>query len=367
MGGGKAFPDGFHHIHGYSVSGLFVKLGVGVERKNKVDPLICPSLQAQAFPRRQAADTLNRLQGALVAVCGEGMGDFSSNPAASGVLLSIGQIDAVAGVGHFVSLFGVLLDGQAHLVQAGFPAHSSGLGCQGAAYPFRGVDSASLCAGADLHKRCACCFSERKYFSPASLIKISDKVHPFSGLGDSEILAVKHLPFHKIPQSVQRMEDGRKRPAPVMVKQSGNIFKQQIRRSFCRSQPGNFKEQGTSWIVESSTVSSNRKRLAGKSAAQQVEARHSFWIGFSDIFTKPLSFRIEQGFIALVCFFVDLAMAYAGKPSGAGEPFPEPANAGEQVNISYGFLYHAPFEGFDESLKHNQWTSPLSLSGIQSI
>jgi hypothetical protein len=89
------------------------------------------------------------------------------------------------------------------------------------------------------------------------------------------------------------MEDGRKRPASVMVKQAGNIFKQQIRRSFCRSQPGNFKEQGTSWIVESPTVSGNRKRLAGKSAAQQVEVGNAVWIGFSDIFTKPLSSRIE--------------------------------------------------------------------------
>ena len=24
VGGGKAFPDGFHHIHGYAVSGLLV-------------------------------------------------------------------------------------------------------------------------------------------------------------------------------------------------------------------------------------------------------------------------------------------------------------------------------------------------------
>ena len=146
---------------------------------------------------------------------------------------------------------------------------------------------------------------------------------------------------------------------PYVLKHIRNIFKQQIRRSFCRSQPGNFKEQGTSWIGKSSTVSSNRKRLAGKSAAQQVEVGDAVGIGFSAFVTNTLSFRIEQGFIALVCFFVDFAMAYAGKPSGAGEPFPEPADAGEQVNISYGFLYHAPFVGFDESLKHNQWTSPL--------
>ena len=151
---------------------------------------------------------------------------------------------------------------------------------------------------------------------------------------------------------------------PYALQHIRHIFKQQIRRSFCRSQPGNFKEQGTSWIVESPTASSNRKRLAGKSAAQQVEARHSFWIGFSDIFTKPLSFRIEQGFIALVCFFVDLAMAYAGKPSGTGEPFPEPADTGKQVDISYSFSYHAPCSQIGICLKHNQWTSPLSLSGI---
>ena len=139
------------------------------------------------------------------------------------------------------------------------------------------------------------------------------------------------------------MEDGRKCPAPVMIKQSGNIFKQQIRRSFCRSQPGNFKEQGTSWIGKSPTVSSNRKRLTGKTSAQEFKVGDVAWIGFSDIFTEPLSFGIEQGFIALVGFFVDFAVSYTGKSSGTGESYPEPANTGEQVNISYGFLYHAPY------------------------
>ena len=162
-------------------------------------------------------------------------------------------------------------------------------------------------------------------------------------MGDAKIFAVEHLPFQTIPQSVQRMEDGRKCPAPVMIKQSGNIFKQQIRRSFCRSQPGNFKEQGTSWIGKSPTVSSNRKRLTGKTSAQEFEVGDIARIGFSDIFTEPLSFGIEQGFIALVGFFVDFAVSYTGKSSGTGESFPEPANTGEQVNISYGFLYHAPY------------------------
>ena len=47
--------------------------------------------------------------------------------------------------------------------------------------------------------------------------------------------------------------------------------------------------------------------------------------------------------IALIGFFVDFAVSYTGKSSGTGESFPEPANTGEQVNISYGFLYHAPY------------------------
>lgn len=380
MGDGKLFPDGFHHIHGDAVPGLFVKLGVGLERENNVDALVLPTLQPQAFPWRQTADSATEqnavavlggegkhgffrrfdapsvladsfpfrgknctsFQGSLIAVCGEGMGDFSSNPAVAGILLGIGQIDAVAGIGYFVPLLGVLLDGQAHLIQTGFSAKAARLRRKGAAYSFWGVDSFSLRSGQDLYKRCACCFGERKYFSSASFIKISDKIDPAAGLRNAEIFAVKHLPLHKIPQSVQRMEDGRKRPATVMVKQAGNIFKQQIRRSFCRSQPGNFKEQGTSWIVESAPVSSNRKRLAGKSSTQEFKVGDVTRIGFSDIFTEPLSFGIKQGFIALVGLFVYLTMAYADKISGPAESFPESANAGEQVNISYGFLYHTP-------------------------
>ena len=84
-------------------------------------------------------------------------------------------------------------------------------------------------------------------------------------------------------------------------------------------------------------------RLTGKTSAQEFKVGDVAWIGFSDIFTEPLSFGIEQGFIALVGFFVDFAVSYTGKSSGTGESFPEPANAGEQVNISYGFLSHTPY------------------------
>jgi hypothetical protein len=69
----------------------------------------------------------------------------------------------------------------------------------------------------------------------------------------------------------------------------------------------------------------------------------------------------------LIGFFVDFTMSYTGKSSGTGEPFPEPANAGEQVNISYGFLSHTPFLEKLQKLTHNQRTSPLSHGEMKYI
>lgn len=81
------------------------------------------------------------------------------------------------------------------------------------------------------------------------------------------MFAVKHRPFDMIPQVIKRGEDGRKRPAAVMVKQSRYVFKQKIRRSFGFSQSGNFKEESTSCIFKPFSAASERKCLAGESAA----------------------------------------------------------------------------------------------------
>ena len=316
MGFRQPPADGFHHTHGHAVARLLVKLGVGLKRDHLIDPFILPALQPQAFPWRQTADALSipcpgsfpfvvmgyglprfqapgifskfrvlvhihKAQDSLISVSREGMGDLSPNPAAAGIGGGICQVDTIAGIRRLISLFGVLLDGQAHFIQAGFPAEAAWLRREGTAYSFRGVDSFPLGSGADLDKRRSCCFGERKYFSSASLIKISDKIHPFSGLGNPKIFAVSswqvlvahRIPFGNsvspyglpllpakslawltcsvasalttvcrryqlfadtIPQSVQRMEDGRKRPAPVMVKQSGYVMN---RNQLCIAPP----------------------------------------------------------------------------------------------------------------------------------
>ena len=178
------------------------------------------------------------------------------------------------------------------------------------------------------------CCGERKYFSSASLIKISDNVHTAAGLGDAKILAVKHLPFHEIPQSLQRIEDCRKRPAAVMIKQSGNIFKQQIARLPGFSQSGKLKEQGPSGISESFSSASDAECLTRESTAEQVEFGHCFRIGFSGIVNEPLSFRIKQSSVAAQCILVALAVSHTLESSGPTKSFPETADPGKHINKS---------------------------------
>ena len=170
------------------------------------------------------------------------MGDFAAHPATTGFHLRIGQVDAIAWIGHLIAFPGGLLDWESHLIQPCFSTHATGSTRERATYSAWVVDPTSLWSVMDTGKRRFICSGERKYFSSASLIKISDNVHTAAGLGNAKILAVKHLPFDMIPQSLQRIEDRRKRPAAVMVKQAGNIFKQQIARLPGFSQSGKFKE-----------------------------------------------------------------------------------------------------------------------------
>ena len=71
------------------------------------------------------------------------------------------------------------------------------------------------------------------------------------------MFAVKHHPFHAVPQVIKRGEDGRKRPAFVMRQQSRNVFEQKIRRSFGLSQSGNFKEESAAGVVKALSSASD--------------------------------------------------------------------------------------------------------------
>jgi len=53
-----------------------------------------------------------------------------------------------------------------------------------------------------------------------------DNEHSFPIVGDSEILAVKHLPLEVIPQLIKRFDDGLKSEAKIVREKPFNVFKQ---------------------------------------------------------------------------------------------------------------------------------------------
>ena len=153
------------------------------------------------------------------------------------------------------------------------------------------------------------------------------------------MFAVKHRPFDMVPQVRKRGEDGRKRPAAVMVKQSWNIFEQKIRRPSGFSQAGNFKEESTSCIVKSFSAASERKRLAGESPTQKVEVGQVVGVNGSGVWIVSLLLPdVVDGAVAGLGIFVYLTMADALEAAGAGQTRPKAADSGEHIKITYQML-----------------------------
>ena len=116
-----------------------------------------------------------------------------------------------------------------------------------------------------------------------------------------------------------------------MVKQTGYIFQDEIRRVSGLNQSGNFKEQSSSGVTKAPSCPGHAETLARKSAAEQLEVRHGAGVGFSGIFNEPLSLRVKQGVITAVGVFVDFAVSYAFKSSGTSQSFAETADPGEHI------------------------------------
>ena len=119
-----------------------------------------------------------------------------------------------------------------------------------------------------------------------------------------------------------------------MRKQSGNVLKEQIRRSLCLSQPGNLKEESASGIFEASSPASLRKCLAGESSAQEVEVWEIAGVNFSGVWIIHflLSGMVDST-VAGVSVFVDLAVTDTLKPSRPVETGTEAADACEHVKV----------------------------------
>ena len=141
-----------------------------------------------------------------------------------------------------------------------------------------------------------------------------------------------------------------------MVKQTGYIFQDEIRRVSSLNQSGNFKEQSSSGVTKAPSCPGHAETLARKSAAEQLEVGHGAGIGFSGIFNEPLSLRVKQGVVTAVGVFVDFAVSYAFKSSGTGQSFAETADAGEHIYKSN--------HRFDNEKRGNQCWLPLPVKYV---
>ena len=116
-----------------------------------------------------------------------------------------------------------------------------------------------------------------------------------------------------------------------MVKQTGYIFQDEIRRVSGLNQSGNFKEQSSSGVTKAPSCPGHAETLARKSAAEKLDVRHGAGVGFSGIFNEPLSLRVKQGVVTAVGVFVDFAVSHTCKSSGTSQSFAETADAGEHI------------------------------------
>ena len=122
---------------------------------------------------------------------------------------------------------------------------------------------------------------------------------------------------------------------PYVLKCIRNIFKQQIRRLSGFSQSGNLKEESASGVIESFSFASVRKRLAGKTSAQEVEVGQVSGVDFSGIGIVFLLLpNIVDGAVAGIGVLVDLTMADTLETARAGQSGPEAADPREHIKIT---------------------------------
>jgi len=112
---------------------------------------------------------------------------------------------------------------------------------------------------------------------------MSDNEHSFPILWDSEILAVKHLPFHEVPQFIKRCDDSFECIAFVVGEQSFDVLKNKMFGSFSPKDSSEVKEQSASCIFKSSSLSSNAKTLARESSSEEVEVWKSVCVDCCDV------------------------------------------------------------------------------------
>lgn len=121
---------------------------------------------------------------------------------------------------------------------------------------------------------------------------MSDNEHALPVLGDSVILAVKHLPLKVIPQLIKRGDDGSESLSVVVAEKSFNVFKNAELRLFCSQYSRKFKEHRPSGIFKATSLPCDRKCLARKATDKEVEVGEFFCVDFGDVSIVVMCWKV---------------------------------------------------------------------------
>ena len=202
----NAAANGFYDRHSYAVASLLVCLRIGVDGEDLIDLILTEPLQAETFPRHQPSDSAAAQDNAVCICRVHRMGNACKHTASARITAREAKVDGIAFMRFLIAFLrcflnventgilpfevgkGAVLPGmqtsgvrrdlritlrQIYKVESGL---SAGVLCAGD--PGRIIDSFAQPPRDDLYKSFCICSKDRKYFSGASGIKISDKEQP---------------------------------------------------------------------------------------------------------------------------------------------------------------------------------------------
>ena len=201
-----AAANGFYDRHGHAVACLLVCLRIRIDGEDLIDLILAETLQTETLPRHQPADAAAAQDNAVCVRCVHRMGNACKHTPAARIAAREAEINRIAFMRFLVAFLRCFLD----IENAGILPFEVGKGavlpgmqtsgiCRDLRIAFRqiykvesGLSAGVLCAGDsgriidsfaqpsmnDLYKSFCICSKDRKYFSGASGIKISDKEQP---------------------------------------------------------------------------------------------------------------------------------------------------------------------------------------------
>ena len=201
-----AAANGFYDCHGHAVACLLVCLRIGVDGEDFVDLILTEPLQAETLPRHQPADSAAAQDNAVCVRCVHRMGNACKHTPAARIAAREAKVDGIAFMRFLIAFLRCFLNVENTGIlpfEVGKGAVLPGMQTSGVRRDLRlalcqiykvesGLSAGVLCAGDsgriidsfaqpsmdDLYKSFCICSKDRKYFSGASGIKISDKEQP---------------------------------------------------------------------------------------------------------------------------------------------------------------------------------------------